>query len=194
MSGLDKNLIIFINVGTIGVMFMSNDPSHEAPQDAPLNCPICGSRDFYHDNVTGEVVCKNCGLVVLEEQVISRDKEWRNFDGEPQQLDRATPITNPGVVNGSSSHTRIAPWSNLDGQNKKLTGEKKIEYLRLSRMNNRATGDKASLTRTLSSARSLYTTYKYRLSIPDAIDDDIFDIFTKSVAINLIRDVQSSKS
>jgi len=30
----------------------------------PMKCPDCGSYDFYVDRKNGEVVCKNCGLVV----------------------------------------------------------------------------------------------------------------------------------
>jgi transcription initiation factor TFIIB len=150
-------------------------------------CPECGSIDIIDDPNTGEKCCKSCGLVISRAPSISRDKEWRNFDGEPQQLDRATPISNPTIINGSSSHTKIAPWSNFDGQNKKLTNEIKIEYLRLSRMNNRATGNKASLARTIATARLIYTTYKYRLNITDQIDEYIFDVFTRAVQVNLIR-------
>lgn len=163
---------------------MSKDNIEE--QEIPTSCPTCGNKIFHTDNSTGETICTVCGLVVSEQMAISRAKEWRNFDGEPSQ-DRATPITNPSLISGSSSHTRIAPWSNLDGQNKKLGAETKVEFLRLSRMNNRAMGDKATLARTISTARQLYTTYKYKLSIPDSVDEHIFDTFTKAVAANLIR-------
>lgn len=53
-------------------------------------CDICGNTtNFIHDDVMGEVICGNCGLV-LDEKMIDEGKEWRAFDhGEEMSKARA---------------------------------------------------------------------------------------------------------
>lgn len=41
-------------------------------------CPDCGLSDFVEDHASGDLVCRNCGVVV-EAHVIDERSEWRTF-------------------------------------------------------------------------------------------------------------------
>jgi transcription initiation factor TFIIB len=45
-----------------------------------MRCPACGGT-LVTDRKRGEVVCAQCGLVVVEETIVT-GPEWRSFDKE----------------------------------------------------------------------------------------------------------------
>ena len=47
-------------------------------------CPQCNSANLVTDEVNGEVICAECGLVVTE-NMINRGPEWRAFTLEERQ-------------------------------------------------------------------------------------------------------------
>ncbi|MEK6837380.1 MAG: TFIIB-type zinc ribbon-containing protein, partial [Nanoarchaeota archaeon] len=44
-------------------------------------CPECGSINLFWNKEKGEVICKDCGLVI-EEKMVDFGQEWREFDSE----------------------------------------------------------------------------------------------------------------
>ncbi len=44
-------------------------------------CPECGSINLFINRDKGEVICKDCGLVV-EDRMVDHGQEWRDFDSE----------------------------------------------------------------------------------------------------------------
>ena len=44
-------------------------------------CPECKSKNVRKDAEKGELVCKDCGLII-EEDEIDQGKEWRSFDSD----------------------------------------------------------------------------------------------------------------
>ena len=44
-------------------------------------CPECGSINLFVNKDRGEIICKNCGLVI-EEKIIDMGQEWREFDDD----------------------------------------------------------------------------------------------------------------
>jgi len=44
-------------------------------------CPECGSINLFLNKEKGEVICKDCGLVV-EDKMIDFTPEWREFDSD----------------------------------------------------------------------------------------------------------------
>ncbi|MBU1200999.1 MAG: hypothetical protein KJ583_06705 [Nanoarchaeota archaeon] len=53
------------------------------------HCPECGSLSLSHLKEKGEVVCKNCGLVV-EDKMFDFGQEWREMDSEDAAKKRRT--------------------------------------------------------------------------------------------------------
>ncbi|MFH1771183.1 MAG: TFIIB-type zinc ribbon-containing protein, partial [archaeon] len=57
-------------------------------------CPECSGRHLDHHKEKGEVVCKDCGLVI-EEKLFDFGQEWREHDAEDAAKKRRTgaPLT-----------------------------------------------------------------------------------------------------
>src|SRR3989344_4989307 len=52
-------------------------------------CPECGSINLSHHKEKGEIICRDCGLV-LEEKMVDFEQEWREFDSEQAERVRRT--------------------------------------------------------------------------------------------------------
>src|SRR3989338_2863527 len=52
-------------------------------------CPECGSINLFLNKEKGEIICKDCGLVV-EDKMVDFTQEWREFDGEEGDRRRRT--------------------------------------------------------------------------------------------------------
>lgn len=48
-------------------------------------CPECGSTDILIDSRTGEVSCRNCGVVIVQ-KTYDFGPEWHDFEGEKDKL------------------------------------------------------------------------------------------------------------
>ena len=49
--------------------------------DLVKKCPECGSINLFYNKDKGEVICRDCGLVV-EEKMVDFDQEWRDFEDD----------------------------------------------------------------------------------------------------------------
>src|SRR3989338_5322522 len=54
-------------------------------------CPECGSINLFYNREKGEIICKDCGLVV-EDKMVDFTQEWREFSesGESSEKMRRT--------------------------------------------------------------------------------------------------------
>jgi transcription initiation factor TFIIB len=52
-------------------------------------CPECGADNLWHNSEKGEVICRECGLVI-EDKLVDFDQEWREFDAEAAARKRRT--------------------------------------------------------------------------------------------------------
>ena len=50
-------------------------------------CPECAGINLFWNKEKGEIICKDCGLVV-EEKMVDFDQEWREFDSSQQASQR----------------------------------------------------------------------------------------------------------
>lgn len=57
-------------------------------------CPDCGGMDFVEDHAAGDVVCRNCGLVV-EAHIIDERSEWRTFGDKDKEGDDPSRVGGP---------------------------------------------------------------------------------------------------
>lgn len=58
----------------------SESESAGPDEGSQRQCPACGGR-IVHDSERGETACDDCGIV-LSEDLIDRDREWRSFEDE----------------------------------------------------------------------------------------------------------------
>ena len=57
--------------------------------DFVKKCPECGGINLFWNKDKGEVICKDCGLVV-EEKMVDFGQEWREFDSSDGDKKRRT--------------------------------------------------------------------------------------------------------
>jgi transcription initiation factor TFIIB len=99
-----------------------------------LVCPECGGR-LVSDAEHGETVCKECGLVV-EEDEIDPGPEWRAFDArEKDEKSRVgAPTTN--MMHDKGLSTNIG-WQNKDAYGNALSSRQREKMQRLRTWNER---------------------------------------------------------
>ena len=158
------------------------DPPQEVPSDIS-ECPECHSNKLVTDYDAGMRVCSVCGLVVSEEPVMSMLPDWDNKDNQ-LQLDRATPITDPGYVAGTSNSTKIG-FEKFDAKSNAIAHETQIGFVRMSKLNSRAVGASAMGVRASDTARRTFGTWRAKL--PSGLDAQIFDLFGKCHSLGLVK-------
>ena len=52
-------------------------------------CPECGGKNLFWNKEKGEIVCKDCGLVI-EDKMVDLGQEWREFDSDQASTKRRT--------------------------------------------------------------------------------------------------------
>lgn len=70
-------------------------PSRDQPSQPSLCCEDCGNTiNWVSDDVTGDTICGDCGVVVSEKKIAS-GKEWRSYNAEQENsLARVGPKQN----------------------------------------------------------------------------------------------------
>ena len=58
-------------------------------QEFIKKCPECAGINLFINKEKGEVICKDCGLVV-EEKMVDFGQEWREFDSQQSESRRRT--------------------------------------------------------------------------------------------------------
>ena len=73
-----------------------------------LSCPQCLCQNLLRDQYNGEVVCGDCGLVIIED-MLDRGPEWRSFTLEDQQAKRrvGAPIKYSDICSECGEHCEI---------------------------------------------------------------------------------------
>mmetsp|Transcript_4748 Transcript_4748/g.12476 ORF Transcript_4748/g.12476 Transcript_4748/m.12476 type:complete len:128 (-) Transcript_4748:567-950(-) len=72
------------------------------------DCGECGNDVFVEDNISGDLVCKECGLV-KEGHRIDKRAEWRSFEDDKGK-ERAGGASNPLLSDGGlSASIALAP-------------------------------------------------------------------------------------
>ena len=112
----------------------ADERERETTADEQHRCPECGGN-LEVDEARGETVCRDCGLVV-EEDEIDHGPEWRAFDAaEKDQKSRVgAPTTN--MMHDKGLSTNIG-WQNKDAYGNQLSGSQRRRMSRLRTWNER---------------------------------------------------------
>jgi len=143
-------------------------------------CPDCGSTFFTRDESRGEMICKNCGLV-LEEESVTTAPEWRAFDIEQQfrRTRTGAPLTFTKHDKGIS--TEIGKGV---GELYKVPVKKRAQYYRLRKWNKRLTKSK---DRNLSYSLSELARQVSYLGLPRSVHEEVGRLYEKAVTKGLVR-------
>jgi transcription initiation factor TFIIB len=154
----------------------------ESERDESVGCPECGGK-LSADTEHGETVCRDCGLVV-EEDEIDRGPEWRAFDSaEKDEKSRVgAPTTN--MMHDKGLSTNI-DWRDQDAYGNSLSSNQRQKMQRLRKWNERfRTRD--SKERNLKQALGEIDRMASALGLPDNVRETASVIYRRALDENLL--------
>ena len=147
-------------------------------------CPECGGSRFIRDYDAAEVVCMDCGCVILE-KLTDSTPEWRAFDDE-QRARRArvgAPMTYTIHDKGLST---VIDWHDRLSSGKRLTSAQRVELYVLRKWQRRIRVSDAT-ERNLAVALSDLSKLSSTLNLPKNILETASVIYRKAIKKRLIR-------
>ncbi len=144
-------------------------------------CPECGSAHIAHDYERGELVCKQCGLVI-EDRYIDQGPEWRAYSQEEQnKLARTgTPVKDP------SDLPTVISWKNTDSYGRAIPARNRPSIYRLRKWQ-RMIGGKKTPERSMASAMSRCDRMSSNMELPRQVREATAMLYRRAVEQNLIR-------
>jgi transcription initiation factor TFIIB len=147
------------------------------------SCPVCGGARIISDNVTGERVCGDCG-VVLNETVMDTGPEYRAFNLQETNDRRRTGTGYSYSIYDKGLSTVIK--GDRDAQGNKLDQETQRRMRRLQRQDNRSKVNETH-TRNLSIAMAELDRMSSELHLQKNVKEQAAFIYRRSLKEDLIR-------
>ncbi len=147
--------------------------------DYVKKCPECGGINLFWNKEKGEVICKDCGLVV-EDKMVDFGQEWREFDSEGGDKRRraGAPITYTQYDQGLG--TEVGGRADLS----KLNSKSRNTFVRLRKWQYRIS---TAIERNLKLALSELKRVASYLKLPRSVEEESARIYTLAVQRGLVR-------
>jgi transcription initiation factor TFIIB len=145
-------------------------------------CPECMSNKLVTDPETGEVVCQECGAVVIERGV-DTGPEWRNPEGAGEKPSKSRGGPPVSIKYGGMGLTTTFDWME-DFEGKKLTKEAREKMRKLQRFHETI---KTSEERNLQQAASVLAIYADKLNLPQPVAEQAMLIYRKALKAGLLK-------
>ncbi len=142
-------------------------------------CPECGGPNVSFKQDKGEVICNDCGLVV-EQDMVDFDQEWREFDPEKAEEKRRTGAPMSYTQFDQGLGTNVGRKSDLY----QLQGKSKNKFFRLRKWQHRIS---TAIERNLKLALSELKRVSSYLKLPESVDEEASRIYTMAVQKGLVR-------
>ena len=141
-------------------------------------CPECSSINLRINKERGEVICRDCGLVI-EDKMIDFGQEWREFDHEQADKRRRTgaPMTYTKFDRGLG--TSVGQKSDIYA-----LGAGKNKFFRLRKWQYRIS---TAIERNLKLALSELKRVSSYLKLPKSVEEEAARIYTLAVQRGLVR-------
>ncbi|MDP2749429.1 MAG: transcription initiation factor IIB [Nanoarchaeota archaeon] len=142
-------------------------------------CPECGSVNLFVNRDKGEVICKDCGLVV-EDKMVDFSQEWREFESDEGEKKRRTgaPMTYTQYDQGLG--TEVGRKSDLY----QLGGKERNKFFRLRKWQYRIS---TAIERNLKLALAELKRVSSYLKLPASVEEEAARIYTMAVQRGLVR-------
>ncbi len=142
-------------------------------------CPECGGINLFWNKEKGEIICKDCGLVV-EDKMVDFSQEWRDFDSEEGDKRRRSgaPMTYTQYDQGLG--TEVGIKSDLRNLNKK----ERNKFFRLRKWQYRIS---TAIERNLKLALAELKRVASYLKLPKSVEEEAARIYTLAVQRGLVR-------
>ncbi len=142
-------------------------------------CPECGGVNLFVNKEKGEVICKDCGLVI-EDKMVDFTQEWREFDDNDSEKKRRTgaPMTYTQFDQGMG--TDIGRKSDLYA----LGSKDRNKFFRLRKWQYRIS---TAIERNLKLALAELKRVASYLKLPRSVEEEAARIYTLAVQRGLVR-------
>lgn len=152
---------------------------HKDHKDYVKKCPECGGINLFWNRDKGEVICKDCGLVV-EDKMVDFTQEWRDFESKDEEKRRRTgaPMTYMQFDQGLG--TEVGQKADLY----KLGGKTKDKFFRLRKWQYRIS---TAIERNLKLALAELKRVGSYLKLPKSVEEEAARIYTLAVQRGLVR-------
>jgi len=143
------------------------------------NCPDCGGSNIVFNDEKGELICKNCGLVI-EEKMIDFGQEWREFDHEQADKRRRTgaPMTYTKYDRGLG--TDVGQKADIY----QLKSKGRNKFFRLRKWQYRIS---TAIERNLKLALAELKRVSSFLKLPKSVEEESSRVYTMAVQRGLVR-------
>lgn len=150
-----------------------------ARRDMVKKCPECGGINLFWNKEKGEIVCKDCGLVI-EDKMVDFGQEWREFDGDQSESRRRTgaPMTYTQFDQGLG--TEVGGKGDLF----KLRDKNRSKFFRLRKWQYRIS---TAIERNLKLALAELKRVGSYLKLPKSVEEEAARIYTLAVQRGLVR-------
>ncbi|HLC64656.1 MAG TPA: TFIIB-type zinc ribbon-containing protein [Candidatus Nanoarchaeia archaeon] len=139
-------------------------------------CPECGMGNLFWNKVKGEVVCRECGLVI-EDKLLDFGPEWREFESDDE-----------GKRRTGSSLTYLQPSISTDVGRKsdlyQLNKGNRDKFFRLRRWQNRTY---TSIEQNLNQALPEIKRVSSLLDLPNSVSEEAARLYTMALQRGLVR-------
>jgi len=142
-------------------------------------CPECGGINLFWNKEKGEIICRDCGLVV-EDKMVDFGQEWREFDGENADKMRRTGAPMSYTQFDQGLGTDVGKKSDLY----QLGGKAKNKFFRLRKWQQRIS---TAIERNLKLALSELKRVSSYLKLPSSVEEESARIYTLAVQKGLVR-------
>ncbi|HDP73725.1 MAG TPA: transcription initiation factor IIB [Candidatus Woesearchaeota archaeon] len=142
-------------------------------------CPECGSINLFFNKDKGEIICKDCGLVI-EDKLIDHGKDWRDFEDSDDVSKRRTGAPMSYSQYDQGLGTAIGSTADLS----RLEGKSKNKFIRLRRWQKRIT---TAIERNLKLALAELKRITSFLNLPESVQEEAARIYTLAVQRGLVR-------
>ncbi len=141
-------------------------------------CPECGSLNLSINQERGEVICRDCGLV-LDDRLVDFNQEWREFDSDGASRRRAgAPMSFRQFDRGLG--TDVGQAADIY----RLGSKTKNKFFRLRKWQQRVS---TAIERNLKLALSELKRISSFLKLPESVEEEASRIYTMAVQKGLVR-------
>ncbi len=135
-------------------------------------CPECGGINLFWNKDKGEVICKDCGLVI-EDKMVDFGQEWREFDSDSQGKRRTgAPMTYTQYDQGLG--TEVGQKGDLYA----LGSKERNKFFRLRKWQYRIS---TAIERNLKLALAELKRVSSYLKLPSSVEEEAARIYTLAV-------------
>lgn len=147
----------------------------------PKKCSECGSTNIFLNKEKGELICRDCGLV-LEEKMVEFGQEWRDFDSETGEEGggrrTGAPLTPTQFDQGLG--TEVGHKADLLA----LGSKDRNKFFRLRKWQYRIS---TAIERNLKLALAELKRVSSFLKLPKSVEEEAARIYTQAVQRGLVR-------